>query len=109
MLLKNGVLDKGFFIIGQDVGIDHVVQSQFAYVVQGGGRHVEANGAVEQHASQLKQGMQGQGSHVGLGPPITAFFHVLFEFDPSGMRFMSRKSRGLFFSQHHTLGVLINI
>jgi len=46
------------------------------------GCHIQADGAVENHASQLKQGMQAQGSHVRFGPSIATFFHIFFELDP---------------------------
>ena len=55
VLLQDGVLDKGFLVIGQDIGVDHVVQSQLADVVEGVGGHVQADGSVEDHAAELKE------------------------------------------------------
>ena len=65
------------------VGVDHGVKEVVADVVQGVRRHVETDGAVEQHAPELEQGVEGQGGHVGLRPPVAALFHVLLELDPS--------------------------
>ena len=55
MFLKYGVLDKGLFLEGQEVGVDHVVKYQLADVVKVRGGHVQADGAVQDHAAQLKK------------------------------------------------------
>ena len=45
MFLEYGVLDEGFVVVWQDVGVDHVVQGQFTNVVQICGRHVQTKSA----------------------------------------------------------------
>ncbi len=81
--LEDGIFDDGLLVVGDLIGVDHVVEHELGDVIQVVGSHVQANGAVQQHRPQLKQGVQGQGCHVGLGPAIATLLHVLFELYPS--------------------------
>ena len=48
VLLEYGVLNQRLLVVREEVGVDHVVEGQLADVVQRGGGHVQADGAVQQ-------------------------------------------------------------
>ncbi len=82
VLLEYGVLDDGLLVVGDLVGVDHVVEDELGDVVQVVGGQVEADGAVHQHGPQLEQRVQGQRGHVRLRPAVAALLNVLLELDP---------------------------
>ena len=86
VLLEYGVLDDGLLVVGEHVGVDHVVEHELGDLVEVVGRHVEADGAVQQHGAQLEQRVERERGHVGLGPAVAALLHVLLEFYPSGKK-----------------------
>ena len=83
MPLEDGLLDDGLLVVGDDVGVDHVVEGELGDVVEVGGRHIEADGAVEKHRPELEERVQGERGHVGLGPAVAALLDILLELDPS--------------------------
>jgi hypothetical protein len=64
MLLENSVFDTLFLLEGKMIGVDHGVEGQVADVLEGVGRHVEADGSVEEHAAELEERMEREGCHV---------------------------------------------
>ncbi len=58
VLLQYGVLYDGLLVVGDLVGIDHVVEDELCDVVQICGGHVQADGAVQQHRPQLEERVQ---------------------------------------------------
>lgn len=82
VLLQDGVLDALLLVEGQLVGVDHRVERQVANVLERVGRHVEADGAVENHAAELEQGVERERGHVRLRPTVAAFLHVLLKLHP---------------------------
>lgn len=51
---------------------------------EGGGLHVEHDGAFLDARPQLKEAVQGQRGHVGFTPALASFLHLLLELDPPG-------------------------
>ena len=52
-------------------------------MIQRAGRHVQADGAVEEHGPELKETVEGKSGDVRLRPTVATLFHVLLEFHPS--------------------------
>ena len=80
--LAESIFDQVPLVLRQLVCVDHVVQHDFENLVQVGGGHVEADGAVEEHAPQLKERVEREGGHVRLGPAASALLHLFFKLDP---------------------------
>ena len=64
MLLENGIFDTLLLLKRKMIGVDHGVEGQVADVLEGVGRHVEADGSVEEHAPELNERMERKGCHV---------------------------------------------
>jgi len=82
VLLQNGVFYGSLLVVAELIGVDHVVKGQLANVVQIVGRHVQADGTIQEHAPKLEERVEGQCGHVRLGPAVAALLNVLLEFDP---------------------------
>jgi hypothetical protein len=87
MLCLNFSTDLFLLLFEEESRGGHGVDAQVSHLLQVVGLHVQDDGAAGQHCPQLKQRMQREGGHVGLGPPIAALLHVLLELDPtSGLK-----------------------
>ena len=84
VLLQHGHLDLEPLVLGDDLAVDHLVQGQVHDLLEAGGHHVQANSPRGQQRPQLKQGMEAEGGHMRLAPPVPALLHVLLELDPPG-------------------------
>jgi hypothetical protein len=59
MLFQNCIFDASLLFEGKLIGVDHGVESEVADVLQVVGRHVQADRAIEKHASKLEQRVKG--------------------------------------------------
>jgi len=83
MTSQEGILDLVLDPGWQGSRTDHVIADQIGHHLQIVGLHVQHHTSVDQQATQLEEGVKGEGGHVGLRPPIATLLHILLEFDPS--------------------------
>ena len=82
MFLQDCILDALLLLERKLVRVDHRVEREVADVLEGVCGHVKADGAVEDHASELEQRVEREGGDVRLGPPVATFLNIFLEFDP---------------------------
>lgn len=83
MSSQERVLDLILYTGRQCSRTDHVIAHEIGHHLQILGLHVQHHAAIDQQATQLEQGVQGERGHVRLRPSIATLLHILLEFDPS--------------------------
>ena len=69
-------------VTGEAATVDHIVEGDVRDLLEAAGRHVQADRAVEQQGAQLEEGVEGEGGHVGLAPPVPPLLHILLKLHP---------------------------
>ena len=71
-----------FLVTGKRTTVDHVVEGDVGDLLEAAGSHVEADRPVQEEGAELEEGVEGEGRHVRLAPPVASLLYILLELHP---------------------------